>query len=133
MELAMVDNDERTRLIQLSHSLDRLKSPCQLCGKRGSIGSTVDFSSNFGIGFRRAERHMSGEFCGPCIHKNFVLFTVVNLFGWFGIVSMIKAPYFLLSNCDEYFSALRLMWKRRKHRNAMIEDLLRKNATIDKS
>lgn len=117
--------EERRRLFRLSKQLDRLDNPCQLCRSRGAIGK-IHLAYNFGGGFRRVEYHIEGDFCGKCVSKKFAAFTLINLFGWFGIVSAVKAPYFLLSNCAEYVRSLRLIWARHKRRVDTIDD------TIDK-
>ena len=57
-----------------------------------------------------------------------MLFTFINLIGWFGIVSIVKAPMFLLSNIAEYEFAIRAMLRKRKQRLAAIEDVLTKSA-----
>ena len=124
----MANDDERTKLLELSHQLDRLNNPCQLCGKHGAIGSSVHFASNFGMGFRRFERHLSGDFCPRCIHKNFAAFTVTNLLGWLGIISMIKVVQFLVSNASEYERAVHVMGQRRKDRVERVAELLDKSS-----
>jgi hypothetical protein len=124
----MASTDERAQLMKVSRQVDRLNNPCQLCRKRGVSAPNVHFASNFGIGFTRFESHLSGDFCAVCIHKKFVIFTLINLVGWFGIVSMIKAPYFLLSNLSEYEWALRFILRKRKQRIAAVNELLEKSS-----
>ncbi|TYO65489.1 hypothetical protein FXV83_16265 [Bradyrhizobium hipponense] len=124
----MASSDERAKLLRISRGLDRLNNPCQLCKQRGAISSKTHFAANFGLAFTRTENHLEGYFCGPCIHKKFLLFTFINLIGWFGIVSIIKVPMFLLSNIAEYEFAIRAMLRKRKQRLALIEDLLEKDA-----
>ncbi|MCA1379433.1 hypothetical protein I6F34_01185 [Bradyrhizobium sp. BRP05] len=126
----MGSSDERAKLVEISRGLDRLNNPCQLCRKRGAISSKTHFAANFGLAFARTENHLEGYFCAPCIHRKFWLFTFVNLIGWFGIVSLIKVPIFLLSNIAEYEFAIRAILRKRKQRLAMIEDLLEKNAQM---
>ena len=122
----MANEAERVWLLKISRQLDRLNNPCQLCGKHGAIGCSVHFASNFGVGFRRAENHLSGNFCPACIHKKFAIFTLVNMVGWFGIVSAIKVCQFLLSNTAEYEYAVRVMLRERKQRIARVTELLDK-------
>jgi hypothetical protein len=126
-------SEERARLLRLSRQLDFRNNPCRLCRKRAAIGSKVHLAYNFGVGFSRVEGHVEGDFCGRCVSKKFASFTVTNLFGWFGFVSMVKAPYFLLSNCDEYVQAIRHMMKKRRQRTAAVDDLIAKTIASPKS
>lgn len=124
----MSKEDERARLLKISDQLDRMNNPCQQCGKRAAIGSKVHFASNFGLGFRRAENHLSGDFCPICIHKNYVNFMLVNFVGWFGIVSAVKVCQFLLSNTAQYERAVRVILRRRKQSIARVDEVLSKMA-----
>jgi hypothetical protein len=88
----------------------------------------VHFKANTALLFVRYESNQEGDLCGPCIHKTFIGYTIVNLLlGWWGLVSMIKTPGFILWNCGEYSDALKTMWRRRKERNDRVDEFLRKN------
>ena len=115
----------------MSRESDRLNNPCERCGKHAAIGSDVHFASNFGIGFQRFERHSSGNFCPACIHKKMVVFTLVNLVGWLGMISAIKVCQFLLSNAAEYEHAVSVMLRRRRERKARVAQLNEKASKAD--
>jgi hypothetical protein len=126
----MANDDERARLLKLSRALDKLKAPCELCGRRGAIGSKIHLSANAAFFVTRTESHLEGNFCGPCIHRKFIGYTITNvLFGWWGVVSLVKTPGFILSNCAEYGDALKVMWRRRKERQAEVDRFLRQNGS----
>ena len=48
-----------------------------------------------------------GYYCKPCIHETFWTMQMINLtVGWWGIVSMILTPVYVLTNFVHYIPAL---------------------------
>ncbi len=55
----------------------------------------------------RFQKEVEGHLCKSCIHKHFWEMTTTTLFlGWWGIISFIVTPFFLLSNIGQYLLCL---------------------------
>ena len=79
---------------------------CQACGANAPT-RYVEFFLNVGMLFRRYERSIKGRMCKPCIHYHFWENTLVTLLmGWWGVISLIVTPFFLLNNLLRYVGCL---------------------------
>jgi hypothetical protein len=79
---------------------------CQLCGVEAAT-KYVEFYQNIGALILRFQKEIKGEFCKNCIHEQFWIFTLVNvILGWWGIVSLIVTPFFILNNVIRYLCCL---------------------------
>lgn len=75
---------------------------CELCGK---IGQTkyINFYQNIGLLVARRQKQIKGNLCKNCIREIFWPFTIKTLlFGWWGVISFIVSPYFLVNNIIRY-------------------------------
>ena len=69
----------------------------------------MTFRVNIGLVIVRTTQTCSGDFCKTCIHKEFWQATGTTLLlGWWGVISMIVTPYFLLSNIVQYATCLKM-------------------------
>ena len=58
---------------------------------------------------QRSPTPVPGNLCRPCISECFWRYTLVNLtLGWWGMISMVLTPIFLVNNAIHYIGALRL-------------------------
>jgi hypothetical protein len=79
---------------------------CENCGVE-SPTHYVSFHQNIGALIMRFYRGCQGHLCKPCIHKTFWTYTAVNLtLGWWGIISLILTPFFLINNLVYYTMCL---------------------------
>ena len=79
---------------------------CQVCGADAAT-RYVEFYSNVGLLFRRYERSIKGYLCKSCIGGYFWEFTLVSLLlGWWGIVSLVLNPFFILNNIIRFIACL---------------------------
>jgi hypothetical protein len=79
---------------------------CQACGVEATT-KYVAFYQNIGALIMRFTRSIEGNLCKSCIHKYFWEFTAINLFlGWWGIISFIVTPFFMLNNVGRYLFCL---------------------------
>jgi hypothetical protein len=79
---------------------------CQNCGVEAST-KHVAFYQNIGLLLMRFHRSIVGNLCKSCIHKYFWQYTLVNLFlGWWGLISLIVTPFFLINNVFRYLCCL---------------------------
>jgi hypothetical protein len=79
---------------------------CQACGSQAPT-KHVAFYQNIGLLILRLSKSIDGELCKPCVHKYFWEFTTINLLlGWWGIISFILTPFFILNNVVYYVSCL---------------------------
>ena len=113
----MIDENERERLEKIAKLLDWFEKQCELCGCRPSYTGIVHFHGNVGMLVQRRRYEMKAEMCGPCLHQQFLKFTAMNIFlGWWGTISLLVTPYYLLRNFDEYGQALFKLLKARRLR-----------------
>lgn len=79
---------------------------CQGCG---SLAETkeIKFYKNIGMLVMRRHYSLEGRFCKKCINKNFWDYTLTTLFGgWWGTISFIVTPFYLLNNIGRYLTTL---------------------------
>ena len=81
---------------------------CQHCGVEAPT-KYVEFYQNIGALVLRFHKSISGELCKSCIHRTFWSYTGVNMFlGWWGTISFLVTPFFLLNNTFRYLTCLTL-------------------------
>jgi len=81
---------------------------CQACGIEAAT-KYVSFHENIGVLFMRFSRSMQGNLCKNCIHKHFWKMTgTTAVVGWWGMISFIVTPFFLLNNIGRYAMCLRM-------------------------
>jgi len=79
---------------------------CQCCGIEAPT-QKIAFYQNIGALVMRFSKSVEGNLCKNCIHKNFWKMTGTTLFlGWWGMISLIVTPLFLLNNTFRYLFAL---------------------------
>ena len=79
---------------------------CEACGARAPT-KHVAFYQNIGLLFMRLSKTAEGNMCKACIHKHFWEYTTINMFlGWWGMISMILTPIFILNNTVRYLCCL---------------------------
>jgi hypothetical protein len=79
---------------------------CQSCGVEAPTKHVV-FYQNIGALVMRFYGQIEGNLCKSCIHKHFWKMTLINLFlGWWGVISLIVTPFFLLNNIFRYLFCL---------------------------
>ena len=79
---------------------------CQVCGVEAPT-RRVEFYQNIGALVMRFRRSIKGNLCKSCIHKSFWKFTLVNLtLGWWGVISLICTPFFIVNNLVRYIGCL---------------------------
>jgi len=85
------------------------KSPpnyCQTCGELTQTRPVI-FRQNVGVFFRRYTRRLEGYLCADCVEKYFWQFSGVTLlFGWWGVISFVFTPLFLIGNFYNFLKAL---------------------------
>ena len=75
---------------------------CQGCGVEAET-KYVSFHQNIGALIARFSKSAQGRLCKSCIHKHFWGMTGTTLIlGWWGLVSCIVTPYFLINNIARY-------------------------------
>lgn len=79
---------------------------CQCCGIEAPTKKTA-FYQNIGALVMRFSKSIEGNLCKSCIHKNFWSMSGTTLvLGWWGMISLILTPLFLLNNIVRYLIAL---------------------------
>ncbi|HIA20671.1 MAG TPA: hypothetical protein EYN70_14860, partial [Planctomycetaceae bacterium] len=79
---------------------------CQRC-QVSAPTRDVTFYQNVGLLVMRFSSCVDGQLCKSCLHKTFWTMTMVNLvFGWWGIISLIVTPFFILNNIWRYVANL---------------------------
>jgi hypothetical protein len=75
---------------------------CQSCGIEAPTRQ-VAFYQNIGALVMRFHKSIEGRLCKSCIHRYFWQFSLTNLFlGWWGYISLVVTPFFLLNNIGRY-------------------------------
>lgn len=75
---------------------------CQSCGIEAPT-RRVAFYQNIGVFVIRFHKSVEGRLCKSCIHRYFWKFSATNLFlGWWGTISFLVTPFFLLNNIGRY-------------------------------
>jgi hypothetical protein len=79
---------------------------CQVCGARAQT-MKVDLHRNIGLLVIRLGARMNGWLCKACIRRTFWKFTLVNVtLGWWGFISIILTPVFIIGNTIQYIKSL---------------------------
>ena len=79
---------------------------CQDCGVE-SPTKFVAFYQNIGALIIRFPSSIEGYLCKSCIHRHFWTMTGITLvLGWWGTISFIVTPFFLLNNIGRYLFCL---------------------------
>lgn len=95
------------------------KQPPSICGSCLAQRPTesVTFNQNIGVVLMRFSSSIKGNLCGDCLEKHFWSKSLVTLFlGWWGIISFVVTPFFLLGNLLDYLKALRNLARKGKAR-----------------
>lgn len=75
---------------------------CQNCGVEAQT-KYVSFYQNIGALVIRFPKSISGHLCKSCVHRQFWTMTPITMFlGWWGTISFIVTPFFLLNNVGRY-------------------------------
>lgn len=54
-------------------------------------------------------RHIKGRLCRSCVNRHFAKTTLItSFFGWWGLISCILTPFFLLNNVVRYIFCMSL-------------------------
>ena len=81
---------------------------CQSCGVDAPT-KHVEFHQNIGALVVRFSKSIKGELCKNCINKYFWRFTLIDLLlGWWGVISLIMTPIFIINNIIRYIGSLGL-------------------------
>jgi len=79
---------------------------CQACGVEAPT-KHVAFYQNVGALVMRFWKSAEGHMCKSCVHSIFWQFTLTTLvLGWWGVISFIVTPCFLLNNIVRYVFCL---------------------------
>src|SRR5262245_50657840 len=79
---------------------------CQVCGVEAPTKYSA-YYQNIGALVMRFTRSIQGNMCKSCQHKYFWQYTGINLtLGWWGVISFIITPFFVLNNVYRYLTAL---------------------------
>ncbi|MEW6126957.1 MAG: hypothetical protein AB1757_07955 [Acidobacteriota bacterium] len=79
---------------------------CQLCGVSAET-RYVAFYQNIGALIIRFHKSIKGELCKNCIHEQFWSHTLItSVLGWWGVISLIVTPFFLINNIARYLMCL---------------------------
>ena len=79
---------------------------CQDCGIEAET-KYVAFYRNIGALFIRFPKEVQGYLCKSCIHKHFWPMTLTTiLLGWWGTISLIVTPFFIINNVVRYLMCL---------------------------
>ena len=63
----------------------------------------VVFFQNIGLIVVRFPKSIQGELCKSCIHRYFWEFTAISFFfGWWGMISFLINPFFIVNNVVRY-------------------------------
>jgi hypothetical protein len=82
---------------------------CEKCGTEGDVVN-VTFRRNIGALVVRFSQELRGNMCAGCIKSSFWETTLITLFlGWWGLISFIVSPFFLITNAVNYAAARRLV------------------------
>ncbi len=75
---------------------------CQSCGVEAPTRH-VAFYQNIGALVMRFSSSIEGNLCKSCVHRHFWKMTTTNVFlGWWGVISLIVTPFFILNNLIRY-------------------------------
>jgi hypothetical protein len=83
----------------------------------------VAFYQNIGALVMRYSSKIEGNLCKSCVHKHFWKMTAINLtLGWWGTISLIMTPCYLINNLGHYFVCLFMPSSRGAQRPQLSED-----------
>jgi hypothetical protein len=75
---------------------------CEVCRRPAEV-KYIELYENKGALVMRYHREIKGKLCKDCINEYFWKFTLTTLFiGWFGIISFIVTPFYLINNISRY-------------------------------
>src|SRR5215216_1765350 len=78
---------------------------CESCGIE-SPTKAVTLYQNIGMLVMRRSQTIKGSLCKPCIDSYFWRFTLVNAtLGWWGLISLIMTPIFLINNLIQFIGS----------------------------
>lgn len=81
---------------------------CQICGRVAPL-KHIKLYENIGMFFQRQYRSIDGNLCKECIGKSFWEYTLRTLlFGWWGAISFMITPFYLLNNIFRYLFTLNM-------------------------
>ena len=84
------------------HPHSRSSQCCESCGLPAET-KYVEFHENTGLIFMRQYRSVKGNLCKACINYFFWNLTGrTMLFGWWGVISFLVTPFFLLNNISRF-------------------------------
>lgn len=79
---------------------------CQTCGIEAPT-RYVSFQQNIGALIMRFAKTIEGNLCKRCLHKHFWECSLTTFFlGWWGTISLLLTPIFLLNNLFYYITRL---------------------------
>jgi hypothetical protein len=79
---------------------------CEVCGVEAETRH-VTFYQNIGALVVRFVSTVEGHLCKSCIHSHFWSMTLVSLLlGWWGVISFLLNPFFILNNLIRYLLCL---------------------------
>jgi hypothetical protein len=85
---------------------DEMPMICQDCGVEAKT-KFVSFHQNIGLLIMRLPKTVEGHLCKSCINKHFWEMTgITAVAGWWGVISFIVTPFFLLNNIVRYLGCL---------------------------
>jgi len=97
-----------TRLGSVEKYFLNTDKTCKNCGEIRPL-KYVKFLKNIGLLIIRQEYSISGNFCKECINKYFINYFFITLFlGWWGVISFIMTPLYLINNLYYYFKTIGL-------------------------
>jgi hypothetical protein len=81
---------------------------CQNCGVEAPT-QYVALHQNIGLLVMRFYNGVEGNLCKPCIDSHFWTYTAITgTLGWWGIISLLITPFFLVNNVYYYLNSLGL-------------------------
>lgn len=82
--------------------------PCEVCGLDAPT-QRVKFEQNIGMFYARRSLVIERDMCRLCLKRYFRSYTLTTLFlGWWGLMSLIITPIFLINNIRNYWAARKL-------------------------
>lgn len=86
-------------------SVDPHEEECDSCGGPGPLVAT-QFRQTIGAVILRFEKTVAGYLCSDCTRSHFVSCTTTTaVAGWFGAISLVLTPWFILTNIQNYLAA----------------------------
>lgn len=77
---------------------------CQSCGIEAPT-KYVSYHQNIGALVMRFSKSVQGNLCRNCVHKHFWSLTgTTAILGWWGMISLIVTPFFLVNNVVRFAS-----------------------------